>query len=135
MKKKYIKHGYTTGGISKIYRNWYQMIERCTNPLYPDYKYYGARGIKVSKRWQKNIQNFIDDMGFPKEGMTLDRIDNDGNYEKKNCRWSTRSEQRNNSRSIRYINYKGKLMNLTEAAKLMGIRRHTLWQRHFRKKY
>ena len=76
MTKKHKKHGYATGGISKIYRRWYQMVDRCGNPKNKDYKYYGGRGIKVCKRWRESIQAFIDDMELPQEGLSLDRINN-----------------------------------------------------------
>ena len=91
-------HGHATGGvISPTYRCWVQMKQRCTNPKKPDYKYYGGRGIEVCMRWLK-FENFLADMGERPEGLTLDRINNDGNYESGNCRWATRMEQMHNTR-------------------------------------
>src|SRR3990167_5792424 len=89
-----IKHGmYKT----KIYTTWAQMKSRCDNTKSPHFKRYGGRGIKVCKHWMK-FENFYKDM-FPtwKEGLSIDRINNDGNYSKKNCRWATAKIQSNNT--------------------------------------
>jgi hypothetical protein len=80
------------------YATWANMIQRCTNPKGSNYSYYGGRGIKVCDEWFE-FENFIRDMGRkPAEGYSIDRINNDGNYCKENCRWADRFTQMNNTR-------------------------------------
>ena len=76
---------------------WMDMLQRCENPNAKNFKYYGKRGISVCQDWH-NFENFIRDMGNRPSGRTLDRINNDGNYEKENCRWATSKEQSQNQR-------------------------------------
>jgi hypothetical protein len=85
--------------INKSERDtWRGMIERCENPAHIGFKYYGARGITVCERWRKSFAAFLADMGPRPSGLTLDRIDPNGNYEPDNCRWITPREQRRNQR-------------------------------------
>ena len=87
-------------GLSQhpVRRAWYDMKRRCLNPDVQNYKYYGERGIKVCSRWLC-LENFWDDMRSSwRKGLSLDRINNDGNYTPTNCRWATHSQQIKNQR-------------------------------------
>lgn len=89
------RHGYKD---TRIYRIWKGMRTRCYNPNSKDYCYYGKRGIAICERWNK-FENFLEDMGEPPTNKhSIDRINNDGNYEPNNCRWTTQREQIKNSR-------------------------------------
>lgn len=93
-----IVHGHTIGGDrSPEYMSWDHMIQRCTNPNNDGYGDYGGRGIRVCNQWL-DFRNFLRDMGKRPLGKSLDRINNDGNYDPSNCRWATQSEQNYNRR-------------------------------------
>lgn len=93
---------------SRTYTTWESMIQRCTNPKNRNYNHYGERGIMVCESWLK-FENFLSDMGERPEDKELDRIDNNGNYEKSNCRWVTHQENLNN----RNVSKKAKENGLT----------------------
>ncbi len=75
------------------YQTWRNMKARCYLPSYIEYQHYGGRGIKVCERWRNSFKNFYEDMGQKPKGKTLDRINTNGDYEPKNCRWATYTEQ------------------------------------------
>ena len=96
----------TTHGMKNTseYRSWQSMKDRCYNPNYNQFKDYGGRGIIVCDRWKDSFENFFSDMGpKPSNKHSIDRIDNDGNYELGNCKWSTAREQVRNRRHQRDV--------------------------------
>ncbi len=105
------KHGHASEyKKSKEYSTWNNMKTRCLSKNDKGYAYYGAIGITITSRWlgAEGFQNFLEDMGeCPDKTMSLDRIDNKGNYEKSNCRWATRAQQSNNRRDTKYVIYEG----------------------------
>jgi hypothetical protein len=95
------KHGKR---FTRTWRIWRAMKSRCYNSNVPQYHNYGGRGIIVCESWYNNFENFLKDMGESPEGSSIDRIDNDGNYEPSNCKWSTAKEQSQNKGNNHKIN-------------------------------
>lgn len=124
--KKIRRHGHTINGKrSSTYVIWTDMIQRCDNKACEGYKDYGARGITVCESWHK-FENFLSDMGVRPNGLTLDRIDNNGNYEKSNCRWVSYTRQANNRRNTSFIEYGGVRMSAADWSRKLGIPRVTI---------
>lgn len=115
----------TTHGNSKhpLYNTWRNMIRRCHDEGNKLYRYYGARGISVCNEWHgaDGFRRFVEDMGPKPVGLTLERVNNDGQYSKGNCRWETYTTQERNRRSNRLITYEGKTACLSEWAAAFGI--------------
>lgn len=109
------RHGHHRAGAqTRAYTSWVNMKNRCTNPNLPQWQDWGGRGISFDPRWDF-FQNFLDDMGEPPPGTSLDRYpDNDGNYCKENCRWATRDQQRRNNRQLHWVEYNGEKMCLRD---------------------
>lgn len=107
------------------YQRWKAMKRRCYYKKDKHYKDYGARGITVCSSWLKSFENFLTDMGKCPDNHTLDRIDNEKNYNKNNCKWANHFEQSRNRRGVIWVFYMGKKITANELSKLNGIKRST----------
>lgn len=111
-----------------LYVVWQGMIRRCTYKRHKNFSDYGGRGIKVCDEWRNDFQAFHDwamANGYA-DGLTIDRIDNNGNYCPENCRWTTMKEQCNNRRNNHLLTFYGETRTMTEWAELTGISLYTL---------
>jgi hypothetical protein len=126
--KKNTKHGCVG---SPEYESWQAMKNRCLQEGQSAYKRYGGRGIKICDRWM-DFENFLSDMGARPSGMTLERINGDGNYEPSNCRWATIAEQNRNTSQVVMLTHDGKTMCMTDWAKETGIPYPTIQDRRRR---
>lgn len=133
-----IKPGHYTHGLSKsspgkqspLYKVWQEMRRRCQKPESRGYKDYGARGIRVYSEWENYAVFYYWAManGYA-PGLTIERKDNDGNYEPSNCTWISKELQRRNNRRVIKITYQGRTQILTDWAKELGIKVTTLYAR------
>lgn len=133
--KKYNQSGKRSRGnyqdgksMHPLYGTWRQMIARCENPKLIYYSRYGGRGIEVCDEWHDfwNFVKWSDSIGGRPKGYTLDRIDNDGNYEPSNCRWASLNEQSSNKSSNIFLEYNGKNQTMMQWSKEIGINFRTL---------
>jgi hypothetical protein len=123
------KHGEAYLKTTVEYRTWISLRNRCLSPANKQYQNYGARGIKVCKRWD-SYTNFLSDMGRrPSPNHSIDRIDNNGDYEPSNCKWATKKEQASNRRNSHWIIVDNKKILLTDLARSLKIRHTTLNER------
>ncbi len=114
---------------SRTHLAWMNMLQRCYNPKSVKYATYGERGIQVCQRWRDSFAAFLEDMGESPPKMTLDRKDNDGNYEPGNCRWATMKEQQRNRKNNRWIEAFGYRRTMAEWSELNGIPTCQIWSR------
>lgn len=115
---------------NKLFNAWRDMIRRCSNKKRHNYKWYGGRGIKVVSEWL-DFKTFVDwslQSGF-KEGLSLDRIDNSGNYSPTNCHWVTHKQQCLNRRSNKVLTFNNKSLTISEWAIELNISPSTLYNR------
>jgi hypothetical protein len=124
-------HGRHWQTNSRTWRSWNSMLHRRNRPGDPSWPRYGGAGIRVCERWQgeRGYNSFVEDMGQRPEGRTLDRVDNDGDYEPSNCRWATLVEQNNNKSVNRIITHAGHTRTLAQWATALGIRDGTIARR------
>lgn len=105
---------------------WSSMKSRCYDKKHHSYRNYGARGITVCERWLESFDNFLTDMGQRPDGMTLDRINSNGNYEPDNCRWATMTQQARNKRTNVYVDAFGLTKLQCEWAEICGLGRNAM---------
>lgn len=116
---------------TRLYTIWGNMIQRCTNPNNNNYPRYGGRGINICNEWRNSFQAFHDwaiDNGY-KEDLQIDRIDNDGNYEPGNCRWTTATYNLNNTSRSVTITHNNETHTVAEWARITGVNEKTLRNR------
>lgn len=115
---------------TRLYYVWVEMRQRCQNPRHPRYPLYGGRGIRVCDEWKdfERFRSWALANGY-RPGLSLDRIDNDGDYEPGNCRWVPQLVQNNNSRRCKMITYRGRTQSLAQWARELGLNYRTLRSR------
>lgn len=125
--EKNFRHGLSN---SPEYITWNGIKARCENPNEAAYANYGGRGVRMCARWRHNFGKFLDDMG-PKPGpeYSIERIDNNGNYEPDNCKWATRQEQNDNSRHNHLVEFQGQTRTMSQWSRLIGVNVGTLFNR------
>jgi hypothetical protein len=126
------KRRMTTHGRTRTAEHdaWMEIKKRCTDENYKQRDDYGGRGISICEEWTNNFSAFLSHIGLrPSPEHSVDRIDNDGNYEPGNVRWATRTTQNNNSRRNHKVTLNGESVTLATASRLSGIKSHTILSR------
>jgi len=133
--KRNTVHGHNNCNYrSKTYTVWDAMIQRCNNSNHPSYKNYGGRGIRVCEAWLK-FENFLKDMGESSDKMSIDRINNNGDYCKENCKWSTKKEQERNKRNNKRITINNDTKLLIEWCEQFNLNANTVRSRIYTYKW
>ena len=115
---------------TREYKIWLGIKKRCLDSNHSTYKNYGKRGIKICDRWLDSFENFLEDMGnCPSDIHSIDRVNNDGNYESLNCRWATRKEQNNNCRRNRLFDHDGLQYTLSQLCEKLNVKYHLIYDR------
>jgi len=127
--EKIMRKGFSSKEAEATYQCWLDMKQRCYNTNSQRYPTHGARGISVCTEWKNSYQTFLKDMGEKPAGLTLDRKDNNGNYNKENCRWATPKEQANNRSTCIYVEYNGTTKTVQQWAQEIGITHSSLMKR------
>ena len=133
-KRENIKNGLRTKHKlrnTRLYRIWANMKTRCYNANDPHYERYGARGISICDEWRNNFKSFYDwamSNGY-EDNLTIDRVNNDGNYEPSNCRWATVKEQNQNKRTVKFLTYNGETKTIPEWTKDLNLGKETIRER------
>lgn len=114
---KNARHGQSK---TRAHAIWRKMLGRCMNPNDAAFSDYGGRGITVCERWTV-FENFLEDMGHPADGLSIDRIDNNSGYDPENCRWASNVEQANNKRNNHFVILNGERKTISEWSRVLGI--------------
>lgn len=122
-------HGQASQGRpTREYMVWSNIKRRCLDPSNKSYKDYGGRGITVCERWLGSFEAFFENMGLCPEGYSIDRRDNEGNYEPGNCFWASREHQNSNKRSNILIEYEGRTFTLAGLARHLGLKKMSFYK-------
>lgn len=126
------KHGHAKRGQEALYHIWYNMKQRVLDPAHKSFKDYGARGIAICDRWLNSVDDFISDMGPRPAKHTLERKNNDGNYEPSNCVWASMFQQGNNRRTNRWIEHNGERKTISQWSRILNVPEATIGNRNDR---
>ncbi len=118
---------------TRAFSAWVAARKRCFNPRYQSFKDYGARGITMCERWRNDFSEFLRDMGPCPDGLTLERINNNGNYEPGNCEWASYTDQGRNRRNTIRITHEGRTLTLMEWSEITGVSPSLIRQRYYKK--